>query len=114
MRNLIAILLFIPILAFSQGTELVTNGNFDDGSSWTAGGDWVISDGTANLTTTSESSLSQAQGDMVSGVVADSTYILAFKILNGRKLKAKAITIESTSGEDYIEQDRDWETNSLR
>ncbi len=48
------------IITPELGSELVTNGGFDSDTAWTKTGQWLISDGNANVTATGTSSLSQS------------------------------------------------------
>jgi hypothetical protein len=48
------------IITPELGSELVTNGGFDSDTAWTKTGQWLISNGNANVTATGTSSLSQS------------------------------------------------------
>ena len=105
MKNIIFILLFIPLLVFGQGTEMISNGTFDNTSSWTPDDDWFIADGVAHFIYdgTYWPDLDQLDADMVTSIEANSTYIISFTCVpDDYMCGGWSLVIESTSGEDYI------------
>lgn len=82
-RVLLYILLSITIIeAYSQGSEMISNGTFDDASDWTiiTAGEWVISGGVAHFEDIGAGYLRQSSTDMISVLQPNTTYVLQFDI----------------------------------
>jgi len=82
-KSIIYILMLLSsICVYSQGTELITNGTFDNSDYWTiiTEGEWVISGGDAHFEDLGTGHLRQNADDMVSQIQNNTTYILGFEI----------------------------------
>jgi len=82
MRKVLSILLFVSFshLAIGQGSEMINNGNFVDGSNWSAGAGWTISGGVASYDASTIGVLAQSNANMVSFIEPSTTYTLRFYI----------------------------------
>lgn len=83
-KKLIILLgLFIPIVGFSQGAEMITNGGFTDASNWGVAGGWAIGSGVASYDNAGGNSfLTQTDANMVSSLEASTLYTLEFDIVS--------------------------------
>jgi len=103
MRKFLSILLLaLSTLLSAQGTEMINNGTFDNGDDWTLGTDWAIDNGSAHYTGSAFQALTQLDGDMITSIEADSTYILTFTSETDNYLEYFIADIQSSSGQAYV------------
>jgi hypothetical protein len=67
--------------ADTLGSEMISNGAFDDGTDWTAGTGWSIGSGVASYDNTIAANLTQAAVDMVSNLTTTTLYRLTFNMV---------------------------------
>lgn len=81
-KRLLFISLFvIPILCYTQNTEMIPNGNFDDDSEWRLiDPGWSIGSGVASFNGTGASYLRMHTDSMISTIGDSLRYILKFKL----------------------------------
>jgi len=75
---------YVPVVTTggSSGGEMLLNGDFGSATGWTLGTYWAITGGQAVYTSTAGSTISQADGSMLSSVTPNTTYILEFDIIS--------------------------------
>ena len=62
------------------GPELITNGDFSTGLSWTLGASWTIGSGVATYDDIASSAISQINANMESPIKPSTNYILTFDL----------------------------------
>jgi len=107
MKKLIVSFLFIiPLSLWGQGSEMISNGNFDTSSDWTiCCGSWTVSGGTGNYLDTGNEPIDQLNADMVSSVIGSTEYVLKVYVSDCDRIPytdQAYFTVKSTNGAEYV------------
>lgn len=112
----ISLLVCLSALSFGQGimggtvassgetgpVNIISNGTFDDGSDWTAGGGWSIGSGVATFDDVTAGGLVQSDADMVSSIQTSTDYQLTFDITGGGGSGAYLLIRSANGNVQYI------------